>query len=336
MMIGLIRGYCAVAATCLLMMLISSSAWAQSDYEDVGQADKDAAREMFRRGDEAYRDGNFGDALKAFVGADTIMRVPTTGLEVGRSLVALNRFVEARAFLERVANDSPDAYEPKPFAAARLQAGRLLREIDKKVAKVTVVVKGPAKSDVTATIDRSEIRTKRFGKAVTLDPGDHELHIEAPGFVAQDKAFSVEVGERRKLEIVLIATPSDEPKPQDSTSAATESGGIGEWWPYLALGVGGASLIAGGVTGGLSLAAASDFQERCVEATRSCPADAQADQESSLTLAHVSTVTLIAGGVIAGAGVVGLVLNLMGDDDEHTAQIEPVIVPLGVGVRGRF
>jgi hypothetical protein len=318
-MVATLRGLLVAA-----LALLSGLAAAQG-HKEVSEQDKAVAREMFRRGDEAYRAGDYEAALKAFVGADTIMRVPTTGLEAGRSLMALDRFVEARGYIARVAKSKPAKGESKPLADARKEAKRLLRRLDLLIPKVTIAIEGSEASDTTVLIDGSEVRASDIGKPIRADPGDHVLRASAPGFVTGSKRFSLKEGETRELRLTLEAQPEEEELP--STAAVSAS----PVWPWAVLGVGAALVTAGAVTGGLSLASASDYQDRCDAGTRVCPADAESTHDRALVLAHVSTATFIAGGVGLGVGVFGL---LFFDGEENDEAVQLVFTPTWAGLRG--
>ena len=99
-------------------------------------------------------------------------------------------------------------------------------------------------------------------------------------------------------------------------------------------GVGAAGLIAGGVTGGLTLSREKDLETSCPD--KHCTsADAQSDLDSSRTLANVSTAMFAVGGAGIAVGVVGLVLSDFGGSTEQAA-IEPLVGPGWLGMKGRF
>src|SRR5690606_32952380 len=85
---------------------------------------------------------------------------------------------------------------------------------------------------------------------------------------------------------------------------------------WVLVGVGGASLVAGGVTGGLALAGASDLESRCPD--RRCTIADQSDYDTNVALGWTSTITLAVGGALVATG--GLLLILDAGDEEEGMQ----------------
>ncbi len=88
---------------------------------------------------------------------------------------------------------------------------------------------------------------------------------------------------------------------------------------FVAVGVGGAAVIGGVVTGLMAKGKESDATDQCLN--KVCPDSAGSDFDSASTLATVTNVLLIGGGVIAAAGV-GLIIA-GGSSSEKTALVEP-------------
>ncbi|MFO0591244.1 MAG: hypothetical protein U0441_27100, partial [Polyangiaceae bacterium] len=116
---------------------------------------------------------------------------------------------------------------------------------------------------------------------------------------------------------------------------------------FITLGVAGAGLVVGAITGGITLGAAGDLKKRCPD--NHCPNDEQGAFDSANALATVSTATFVIGGVAAAAGGVLLALDLLGGRakpgspgaSSHGAssvgvRIQPYLTVTGGGVRGSF
>jgi hypothetical protein len=58
--------------------------------------DRERARALMDAGDARFEAKQYAAALEQYRGADEIMQVPTTGIEVGRALERLGRLLEAR------------------------------------------------------------------------------------------------------------------------------------------------------------------------------------------------------------------------------------------------
>jgi tetratricopeptide (TPR) repeat protein len=95
------------------------------DVDAVSDADKAIARELVAVGDEHFAAGDYERALEAYRGADTIMGVPTTSIEVARTLAALGRDAEALAVIDAVLAYPERDDEPAAFRRARANAAAL-------------------------------------------------------------------------------------------------------------------------------------------------------------------------------------------------------------------
>ena len=107
---------------------------------------------------------------------------------------------------------------------------------------------------------------------------------------------------------------------------------------YVALAVGGAGLIVGGVTGGLALSKRSDLDDNPACNDGKCSSSIQPDIDSFRTMRTVSTVGFVAGGVCAGLGVVLLLTS--GSSEQKGARPSPRVglrvTPNAVSLSGSF
>ncbi len=101
---------------------------------------------------------------------------------------------------------------------------------------------------------------------------------------------------------------------------------------WVALGVGGAGLLAGVVTGAAAGAKKGDFNESVGCRDNQCP-PSQADAVDTYNaLRHASTAAFVTGGILAAAGAVFLFANLSPSDSRAAV----VVTPGSVSVRARF
>jgi hypothetical protein len=154
-----------------------------------------------------------------------------------------------------------------------------------------------------------ELGSKRF-----VDPGKVEIEVSAPGYVTRTVTVDVGEGEQRVVTVILAPVTSAEPPPapalkEDSVPdkpppRLEPPPPANPWRPagYVALGVGGAALIAGGITGYLAFDRADEVQSQCPTKT-TCTADGAAAARAGSTFSTVSTVTTIAGAVLAAGGL---------------------------------
>lgn len=333
------RAMCGVAFA-LWLVLAASVAYAVPTGED-----RESARNLFRMGDEKYQAGDYEGALVSFKAADAIMRLPTTGLEVGRTLAKVGKLIEAREKLREVANLEPEEGEVQAQVDARAEARTLFKGLADQIPSLLVRVTTKDGSEVkrlTVTINGDEMAEEAALLPRRVDPGTHEVTVAAFGYRQEKRKVTVAVAQRQVLDIELTpielptfdaapptAKPDREPTSASDGHAATALG-------IVSLALGGASLVVGGVTGILALVESDELEARCPD--KRCTADDETLLERTVALSHVSTGTLVAGSVLAAVGVVAIVVSL-GDGEvshEQAVRLRP-LVGLGlVGLGGDF
>ncbi|RLB63282.1 MAG: hypothetical protein DRI90_07185 [Deltaproteobacteria bacterium] len=295
--------------------------------------DKETARQLMDAGHQHFRQGRYDEALESYRGADTIMGVASTGLGVGKTLMQLGRLIEARDKLLAVSRIPTVPGESPVLTRAREEGETLQQQLADRIPALRVLIVGVGDdAPVTLRLDGSEIARKLLALPRRIDPGTHRIVATCPGY--QDAELEITVAEGKTRTVELALTPGGGAAADDETG---DSGGISPL-VWVGFGIAGAGAIVGSVTGGLSLAAASDAKDQCTDNT--CPLDAEPDADRSLTLAHASTVSFVVAGLGAGLGVVGVILS--GTDDGSDSQagpdatVEALLGPGFVGLRGRF
>ncbi len=316
------RALLTTAMTALLWCGLSWSGAARA--EGPSEIDKDAARLSLEQGDERMKRKDYAAALQAYRRADDIMGVPTTSIEVGRAAMALGKLVLALEAFERAAAYPKKKGEPEPFTAARADARKNVQALRPRIPRLKIEVQG-AEPDVDIEVLIDEDPVDAWASTQRVDPGMHDVRAVAVGYKPVSREVVLQEGETRTLVLELI--PLNVP-PRDEES--------NPWWTVAAvsLPIGGASLIAGAVTGGLSLSDASAVKDQC-DGER-CPPEAREQLDRSQTLAHVSTATLVVGGVAAVLGITALALALSADDDDQDPAATLHLGPLGATLELRF
>ncbi len=178
-----------------------------------------------------------------------------------------------------------------------------------------------------------------------VDPGEHKIEAQAPGYAPYTTSFKVASdGSASTVTIPpLVPIPAVAPHPPGGTAASTPSPEPAEasgWRTagFVTGGVGVASIVAGSVLGGLALAKANDVHSMC-PANR-CPSQAGVSEQSTAgTLADASTATFIAGGVLAAAGVLMVLLSPPPRKEGRApgaSTWKPVLAPGYAGMAGAF
>ncbi len=206
-----------------------------------------------------------------------------------------------------------------------------LDELEKQIPTVVIVAKDTAGADtteVTVSVDGKTVADKLDGRPISLDPGAHSIsfaHGTAEAIIQQ--VVVAEGEQNRKLSV-------DFSKPGASDSSASVSPLV-----YVGFSIAGAGVIAGAITGGLSLSIASDLQDVCPD--NHCTDYQKADFDNGQLLAHISTAGFAVAGAGAVIGVIGLLLPSTpaapGEEaDDQAWRIEPHIGFGSIGLSGRF
>jgi hypothetical protein len=163
-------------------------------------------------------------------------------------------------------------------------------------------------TDVRVSVDGDSLADHIDATALSVDPGQHTFTFDTGGQPSFDQSFLITEAQKDRHEtITLPAPPPPPPPPVVAATDSGTSGSSGGTMKLLAYGLGGvglASIVVGGVMGGLAISKWHDSESECGSPTQ-CPNHTQSvsDHNTASTFATVSTITLIAGGVALATGV---------------------------------
>ncbi|HEY1694993.1 MAG TPA: hypothetical protein VGG39_22650 [Polyangiaceae bacterium] len=305
-------------------------------------ADKETARGLMTEGRADRDKGDLKGALKAFQGADALMHVPTTGLEVAKTQMAMGLLVEARDTALRVSRSQGGADEPAPFKQARDAASSLNDEIEARIPAVTVTLKNvPDGVTAAVTIDGAPVPSAALGEPRKMNPGHHVIVAKGGGVEAKAE---VDLAEKDHKDVPLelpagaqagvaaagttdgaAAGGSTDTAPAADTGVAGGKSGFSKGLVFGGFGLAGAGLIAGTITGVLSMSKTNSIKSSplCASGGGStqCGPGENSDISSAKSMATLSTVSFI----VAGAGgVIGVIGLLTGN---HSGGSEPAAAP---------
>ena len=322
---------CAMALTA-----ITPAALAQDDLEERRKAAATLADNAF----DLLQQGLFAEAADLFRKADERFHSPMFVLFRADAEEKQGHLVEARALLQTILDEELAEYAPSSFHKAKEDATKRAASLDDRVPKVTITVSGATSGPWTVTLDGKELTPSDLADPVPLNPGSHQVKVNADDGRSDKRSIEVGEGDRSSVELVLVST-----EPGADATDGDGGGGSTPWvWPAIAFGVGGAGLLVGMISGGVFLGAQSDLKDACENDGDSdpntCPPDKQADGDEVLMLGNVSTVGFVIAGVGAIVGTVLLVVPLGDEDDSGGAQtsLRPSL-QLGAGsaaLVGRF
>jgi len=319
------------------LSLAAATAWA-----DPTPQQRDLARNLMQKGRDARAAHDNKLALESFKAADDIMRVPTTGFEVARSLADLGRLVDAHEMLLRVMQIPERPDDSQGFRDARGYAKVLDDDLVQRIPRLRITVDGAPMDKVTSiTVDGVALPAAAVLVPYKVDPGHHVIVARTDG--AEGRAEIDEVERDTKAVVVHVvetpvgATPASAPAAPDAPPAApdttTEPRGLGTA-TWIGLGVAAAGLVAGSVTGALSIADKGSLASQC-NGTR-CPPSANGTLRNANAFATVSDVSFIVAGVGAGLGLAGFLWLRPSAAPATSASVRAWIGPGSAGVSGTF
>jgi hypothetical protein len=183
----------------------------------------------------------------------------------------------------------------RPYAEERLG------ELKRQVAFVRIVVEGPRHDAVRVVGDGVELGPASVGIELSVDPGAHVFFAAAPGFSTERVVAELARAEHR--DVVLRLSPLPAPRTSDvDRSKPRPSPKHSSVVPFVVMGTGAATIIAGAVSGLVVMNAASDVKDHC-DATGCAPAGLDAAR-AGRPFAILSPILLAMGAALAGAGVV--------------------------------
>ncbi len=261
-----------------------------------------------------YEAGKYADAIVELRAADELFRAPQHDVYVARALAKLGRLVEAKAAYERATSGPTEA----PGAAEAIALAREeLATLEPRIPAVRIDAGGVSVIRVSVDGKRAKMRP---GRTVLVDPGPHTVEATADDDRTARGRVEAAEGKTHSLRLTFPELVSATPPPQSAMPPRWIAGG-------LLLGLGGASLVAGTVSGALSLAKEGELESACPGAV--CAPSLQDDLDQVNLLANVSNTTLALG---AASAIAGLLVIVLVDDSPAEVQVGPTAVTIG----GRF
>ena len=290
--------------------------------EAQSPSERVAARHLMDEGDRYTEQKQFAEALRVYTAAHGIMRKPTTGIEVARTLAALNRLVQARVAAFEVTQMPVEPNEPKPFAAARKEAAELDAALDKRIPTLRIALAGGADpAGVHAAIDDEELPANALTLPRRVDPGIRVVHVRASGFAPIDREVEVKEGATTVVRVELETLPR---APLGLPPLAV-----------VGLSAAGVGLTVGTITGLVSLGKAADARTLCGPDTKNCDPAAAGSIDAAKTYGWIATASFaiaIAGGALATYTL----LSKPAAARSGAGRIDVVVTAGGAGMRGTF
>jgi hypothetical protein len=324
----------------MLTVLFSTGARAQDE-----QAVRNEARSLAREGIALLNEGKFEAAIAKLEQAEQKFHAPTHLLYIARAHAGLDQPRKAYDLYIGIVVEPIPNYAPQAFHEARQNAEAEAQALRARLATVKVNIRGAPPDRATVEIDGKAVHSDRLAYPVAVDAGSVEVVASAPSAEPVSRTIETQVGKVAEVDITLAPSedlPSEgrgsdgavTPSPGEGADGSDSGLGIGAG---IAFGIGGAALVAGIITGVMTLNRAADIKESCTDNV--CPLEQEAEADDAKVIGNVSTAMFVVGGVGVATGVALLIAAITTDSSEQSARRsgpQVHIGPAGVAVSGRF
>jgi hypothetical protein len=219
-----------------------------------------------------------------------------------------------------------------------------ITELIAAIPTIVLLAKDGAGHDLSAvrvSMDGELLAERLDGTGVAVDPGPHAFTFEVPGQPSVEQSFVIGEGEKDRHETITLRAPPPAQSPMPSPippvplEASTTQTSPGRKQRIAGIAVGAAGVVGlglGAVFGGLTASEWSSAKEVCAGRPVSCTKSGPGfeDENSAESSGTISTVSFIAGGVLAAVGIVFFVTAPMRSPSDAPVSARGVeLVPMG-------
>jgi hypothetical protein len=271
-------------------------------------AGEEEARRAFDAGLEASRDERWSDAEASFRRSTSLVRRRSSLYNLALSVYMQGRLTDSVSILEETLGDRDVPPDPTYDEYART----LLSRVRSETSRLHLTIAPPA---AAVRLDGKAAPGSGTDRSLSIAPGTHRAEVSAPGYVTRSLSIDARAGTELNRTVALdpIATDAPilkKPHPEDDAHASFATSVA----PWIVIGVGGALLAAGAVTGLVAFEGDKDLRGRCPSGTNCDPA-LKSDRDRVVRLGHVADALLVSGGVFVTGGVVWKLLVPRGSAD---------------------
>jgi len=250
-------------------------------------------KRLHKQAVDAYGDGNYVLAKKLWERAFARDREPKYLYNLGRMAQEMDRPVLALTYFERFLKLAPGTAGYRKLKQRAVKHARALR---RRVATLTVVTE---QSGVRVFVDRKSLGTGPLRSSVRLGSGSHVVSASMRGHYGITKTLELTGGERRTFTIRLSKI-----KPKVITKPGKMKYPLPRWLPWAGFAAG-LAIVGGGA--GFLVGAKNKFNE--YDRLVGIGTIDEALEKEAIKFRSLGTAFLIIGGVLAGTGLLGVLLN---------------------------
>jgi hypothetical protein len=339
-----------------LLALVSLGPGLAEAQDGPSAADRATARRLATEGQIALKKGDWDTAADRFERANDLLAAPTFLVRLARARAGQGRLVEAYEIYRKIIREGVAPDQPDAFKRALAEAKQEVKGVEPRLAWVSVSVVGANPNVVEVQLNNAVIPSAALGAQRPVDPGTLHARATADGYQTAEAEVQLAEGEHLPaIELRMVAQPKAETTiaVRDSSGPVmTDNGGEPAFISqstlgYVALGLGGAGLAVGSITGIIAIGKHSDLEALCEEPdVTPChiyDPDGTKHDEAVQTkhelekYSTAATVGFIAGGALAATG---LILLITAPDDPgkegQAASFRPYVGLGTIGAVGTF
>src|SRR5260221_139962 len=295
-------------AWCLAIVL-GCVAWTGSAVAETPQTLFEDGKRLLHQGDYANACPKLAESMRLDASLGTELHLAECHARTGLTATAWREFRDAEAWAEMKRDPRQKLARERALALAPT------------LSKVTIVAVPPAEPGLEIRIDGVLLETSKWGTAVPVDPGSHEVTADAPGRkrwattvpVGPNGAIasvSVPVLEETVALVDVTTVPSSplRPAPERRIAPTVVRGDVQRVGGVVVIGLGAGSIVVGGVLAGLAKSKLDESNAGHCRSGKLCDGAGIAARSQSLDFAAASTATMIAGGLAVAGGIAIYVL----------------------------
>jgi hypothetical protein len=261
-----------------------------------------AAQALFEEAQRRVAAGDYEQACPKFKasyeldpGGGSLLNLADCLEKQGRTASAWSTYKDALVLAQRDGRS-----ERVEYAGQRIQA------LESKLTYLTIEVPAASRvADLELEVDGTPLAAAAWGTPLPVDPGEHRVNAQAPGFEPLEQRISLgsSPGARQTLELPLLRPAARTPEPAAATPidasppAAAEALHPARNWGWITGGVG---LVALGVGSYFGVQAFSHWDDRNARCKGGCTPAARAAGEDASQAATLATIGVGAGVVLLG------------------------------------
>lgn len=247
----------------------------------IDTATRAAGRELAYEGVEAYQAGNYEKAAERLERAYDVLRLPSVALWSARALEKRGQLLEAsERYLQATRLSFDEAADPKIQMDAQNEAVQARAALRERIPQVIVEIQGAPPEEVEVTIDGIRVARALYGAGRPSNPGEIEVvatwgkrRLKETVTVAEGEEKQINLSFKRNVDQTPAAVPQLQataprqeeqdsvkkrlaPEPSRSPFMEDTPPSVHSWQKpagWSGVGVGGAALALGGVTGFLAI-----------------------------------------------------------------------------------